>query len=511
MTTSGSIELRGGRVIDVIEGQVLEQGTRLVLEDGRVSAMPGLGGQPDREGDRVIDLGGRRVIPGMINTHAHVTLPIPGPLLSAREARAAKRHGRRQVTKSLADCLDRGVTCVRDTLCEDLRRLERLEQGISSGELSGPRLIRSVVVGRLGGVFTEPRRVSERVVLPMLGFPALEHHDPASGTLAFAPDADERAVRNTVDQAIDERGAATIKVYEQRERKLTYHPGAPVMSQQQLDALADQARRRGVSTTIHHTSVESFRRAVRAGIVTLAHHPLDGPLTLEDARAMRDAGVMIEPTATLAFYYCFARELGRTQQRLAALDEARQRQAEVLVTRDWIEPLRPTVLASMRRAAMGKRRAFGLFDVSPVFRYYSRVLTQGFDNLLLLWEVAGADRFTFGNDAGPNPCGPAAIGLELELLDLCLRERDGAGLRPVDALRLVTHNGAHALGLGDRLGRIEPGAEADLVVLDGDPLTDWRALGRPAAAVFRAGELVVDRCGLDLSGSSQEDEDRVKS
>ena len=45
-----------------------------------------------------------------------------------------------------------------------------------------------------------------------------------------------------------------------------------------------------------------------------------------------------------------------------------------------------------------------------------------------------------------------------------------AGLPPVAALKAATVNAAHAFGLGDRLGTIEPGKLSDLVVIRGNPL-----------------------------------------
>jgi imidazolonepropionase-like amidohydrolase len=45
-----------------------------------------------------------------------------------------------------------------------------------------------------------------------------------------------------------------------------------------------------------------------------------------------------------------------------------------------------------------------------------------------------------------------------------------AGLDAQMALRAVTLNGAEALGLDGRLGSIEPGKDADLVIVDGDPM-----------------------------------------
>lgn len=46
-----------------------------------------------------------------------------------------------------------------------------------------------------------------------------------------------------------------------------------------------------------------------------------------------------------------------------------------------------------------------------------------------------------------------------------------SGLDPVRALRLVTLHPAQQLGVGDRVGSIEVGKDADLVLLDGDPLS----------------------------------------
>lgn len=62
---------------------------------------------------------------------------------------------------------------------------------------------------------------------------------------------------------------------------------------------------------------------------------------------------------------------------------------------------------------------------------------------------------------------PAGIGLHAELRALV-----AAGLRPEQALRAAGVNAAAALGVDPRLGRIATGAIADLVFVEGDPLTD---------------------------------------
>ena len=66
----------------------------------------------------------------------------------------------------------------------------------------------------------------------------------------------------------------------------------------------------------------------------------------------------------------------------------------------------------------------------------------------------------------PNGLG-AGVGLHAEF-----RALQAAGLSPEQALRAAGVNAAAALGLGLQLGRIAPGSLADLVIVDGDPLTD---------------------------------------
>ncbi len=71
------------------------------------------------------------------------------------------------------------------------------------------------------------------------------------------------------------------------------------------------------------------------------------------------------------------------------------------------------------------------------------------------------------------------------------------GFEPWQAVATITSDAAEALGLGDTVGRIQPGLAADLVAVDGDPVEDLAALrrvrdviqaGRP---IVRAGQVLV--------------------
>jgi imidazolonepropionase-like amidohydrolase len=71
------------------------------------------------------------------------------------------------------------------------------------------------------------------------------------------------------------------------------------------------------------------------------------------------------------------------------------------------------------------------------------------------------------------------------------------GIAPLDVLRWATRHGAAAMGRGGELGRIEPGAIADLLIVDGDPSVDIAVLQDPALihAVVKGGVFAVDRLG----------------
>ena len=80
--------------------------------------------------------------------------------------------------------------------------------------------------------------------------------------------------------------------------------------------------------------------------------------------------------------------------------------------------------------------------------------------------AAGGGTIVAGTDS---PIFPYGLSLHAEL-----QAYVDAGLTPFQALETATVNAARALGLGDRLGTIEPGRLADLTFLGGDPLADIR-------------------------------------
>ena len=73
------------------------------------------------------------------------------------------------------------------------------------------------------------------------------------------------------------------------------------------------------------------------------------------------------------------------------------------------------------------------------------------------------------------------------------------GVPPADALVAATRTAAELLDLLDECGTVEAGKRADLVIVDGDPLTDIRLLCRPetALSVIKGGQWVRRTAGLE--------------
>ena len=89
-------------------------------------------------------------------------------------------------------------------------------------------------------------------------------------------------------------------------------------------------------------------------------------------------------------------------------------------------------------------------------------------------------KIVYGTDAVAG-----AHGRNIE--EAIVRVRDG-GQKPMDAIVSLTSLSAQSLGLQDRIGTIAPGMEADLVAVQGDPLTDITVL-RKVGFVMKGGKV----------------------
>jgi imidazolonepropionase-like amidohydrolase len=492
------VKLKNGRFVDVKKGCYFDPGTIVIIEGKKLAHIGPDGASHASRTDFTIDLKGKTVLPGLFNTHCHVTAMAPSLMPEIKDVKLFKAYRQKQLDKNMAECLIHGITHIRDAFTEDLRRVRTLRDRITRGEIPGPRIIQSVVVGPPGGYLTEKPGLIMRWMRKALGAVPVDHNLEYCGVVEFPVDANPQQVRDAVDRAIDERGAEMIKAGEQKENMTNFKPDSTIMRTDQLKAIADQAAKRGLKSHIHQISSDSFRRAVEAGFSSLAHLPRDGVITREDAEAFLASGCYSDPTLSVLYDVSFKikGEPSYEDPYLNKLSEYRRRVHGRLVDEYWISELKDGAMSHFERADSGRMKIFNLFPMTKVFKYYAPAAAFGPLNLRLLFEMGA--KLTTSNDGGIPPCTPAMMQHEIDLIDLFLNATTGDRIfKGADAVKMATIHSAGCLGLEDSFGSIEANKVADLVVLDGDPLTDCHVVGNRAAALFLDGRLTINNCGLE--------------
>lgn len=261
------------------------------------------------------------------------------------------------------------------------------------------------------------------------------------------------------------------------EEGATWFKAYTSISREALAAAVDEAHRRGLRFTGHLCSI-SFREAVELGMDNVEHgffvntdwDPEKTPDTCPSGMRDRLASLEIDSpevratitnlvengmpmTSTLAVYELIVPNRPPLEERtLEAL--APEMRAEYLATREAIaRNASASVMAAVFRKAQEFEKAF--HDAGGVL-------------------AAGVD---------PTGIGGALPGFGDQRNYELLVE---AGFTPVDAIRVMSLNGAAILGDEDDYGSIEAGKRADLVVIRGDPI-DTPAEIRNVTIVFRDG------------------------
>jgi len=211
---------------------------------------------------------------------------------------------------------------------------------------------------------------------------------------------------------------------------------AAQLTPEELTAGVAEARKAGRRTAAHAEGRDGILNAIRAGVDSIEH---GSHLTDQAVELMKRQGTVYVPT------YAVRERLFR-EGRGAGVPEFIVGQVE---------------------------RAFEAHTES-VRRAHRAGLA------VALGTDAGASLFPHGQSAGE-------LARYVEL-----------GFTPMEALVTATRNAAELLGVGDRLGTLEPGKLADLIVVDGNPLEHIAALSGPSAIrlVLIGGAAVVDRDAL---------------
>ena len=497
--TEAVVELTNARVVDVLNGCFFNQNVSVLIKNGEIISMPGLENETSEiQTDFFIDLQGKTMLPGLFNVHCHIQMINPTLFSDFKTIKARKKYHDLQVEKNMADCLARGITNIRDAYSDDLRLNLQLRQRIQNREIPGPRIMQAVVVGGRGGYLTPELKGMKKILLGMLGFGNMEYEDANSGVIAFPPDSNEQQVRDAVDRAIDERGADLIKVGESLEESLLN--SSPItMTMDQMQTITDQSRRRGVQSTIHCVSVDTFQRAVRAGFSSLAHMARDGVLTQKDIDACLNSDCIIEPTLSVGYDMSWRLEgdLFYNDPNLEKLYAFRNKTFADLVDSFWVPELKDCVIAGFNKANLGKYKMLGILNLSKLLTHFSRLVRYGIENSKMLVDQGAT--MACGNDGGIQACTPAMIAHELSMFDLFMNDEvSEKKFNGITAMQTATINSAKSMGIDDHFGSIQTGKVADLVIVDGNPFKDFSIIGKRVDALFMDGKLVINNCGLEV-------------
>ena len=204
--------------------------------------------------------------------------------------------------------------------------------------------------------------------------------------------------------------------------------GDETFTYEELKAAVDAAKARGKRVAVHSYGPDGARDAVRAGATSIEH-----ATDMDDAtiREMAKRGTFYVPTVDHNRYYAEnAAMFGYDSAAVARLDEYRARNLETL-----------------KRAIKAKVK------------------------------------IAMGSDALFTMCGENTRELGWFVK---------AGMTPAQALAAATVSGASLLGKEKELGAVAPGYAADVIAVEGDPLTDINVAINRVRWVMKAGEVVVD-------------------
>ncbi len=376
---------------------------------------------------RRIDGSGKFLMPGMMDLHIHLT----GAVEVTPEGLQDISKDRTKGIRALHSYLYSGVTTVYDAgnvpdYILGLRADER------SGDILSPRIFTT------GSIVTYPG----------------SHGSNEWGTLVDSwpeaiPALDEHIARNPdlLKLTFEERGWGA-------------RPMIPILPVDLMQTIIEYYNDRGIRTTVHTSSEYRARQAIFAGVDTLAHPIIQGPVSGDFVRLM---SVKKTPmVSTLA--------IGENYSRLAEHPEYLDEELyQATLTAEEID-----VLKTERRKEYQERK----------WTWWMKIMTTvAQENVFKINDAGGI--LVAGTDQTSGP----ALHRELELLA-------AAGIPAADIVRIATLNGALFLGNERELGSIEEGKLADLLLLAADPTVDINNAKQIVMVV--KGGVVIDRAKLDL-------------
>jgi imidazolonepropionase-like amidohydrolase len=383
------VAITNARII-VGSGQVIDSGT-IVVRGGRIVSVSA--GAANTQGLRVIDGKGMSAMPGFIDGHKHINT---GPNEKAQ----------------MQSLLEAGYTTILSGGGPGDGNIT-LRDRIDKGEINGPRII-----------------PSERVNL--------------RGTPAEA----RAAIQAMAAKGIKHTG----------EIGLTPEPAPPQAEIEVLKSIVDEAAKAGVQVNVHAVSTPAMVAAIDAGVRRLVHLPN------KDWTSYEAAAKVGSTNSIVAGLIAFGAPI---------IDRESAAPAPVVFSRDNTTRFRdgkpwPEAIAGANREPGGK--------ATGTEAGYTIV------NARRIWDGSNGKGISYSTDQ--NYADLVVLEHELKSFSIVFSMQD--------IFRIIGPNAAEYVGLADRIGTLEAGKLADIILIDGNPTLNIYEMLK-TKVVLKEGKIVLDK------------------
>lgn len=377
--------------------------------------------RPQATGATVIDGGGRTLMPGLIDMHSH--LCIRDGMLMFRDAYDQMAAGA-NTAHAMLDYLDQGFTTARDTGCNILG----IAKGVNKGLYPGPRLFPS------GGFISQTGGHGDTGYFNQ----SLDELDPLAKAgfshIVDSPDEIRKAVRHNL-----RAGATQIKVMAGGGVASEFDPlHMTQFSLEEMKAAVETAADYGTYVTVHAYHDQSVNRAIDAGVRCIEHNFL---VSEETIQRMKREGVALSIQAVMSL-----QAFGDPES--ITFFSADQKAKAAKVNSGARQMLKWAVEHDLLMVTGGDMFGPDLHRQADNLIWLNDEIAQ--DPLLVLKTATSNAAEVLGWSGGMNPYKDAYPDFS---------EEDKA-----------------AKGIG--LGIVEPGAYADVILVDGNPLEDLTRIRR---------------------------------
>jgi imidazolonepropionase-like amidohydrolase len=419
--------LVGGTTINPADGKIVEDAVVSINGD-RIESVTKRKEATLSSGAKSIDCKGKFILPGYIDTHVHFfqsgdlfTRPDGVDLNSIRPYKEEVAWTKSHLSDTFRRYLRSGITSVVDVGGPfwnfEVRKIADATAKAPRVAVAGP-LISSVSREKLN-----------------LGDPPIVKIDNPEQARGF--------VRKLAEQKPD-----LVKIWYIVDQDHPVESFRPIVR-----ATIEESHARKIRVAVHATELETARAAVEEGADVLVHSVIDQPIDDAFVRLLQDRHVILCPTLVVFERYgrTFANKLNLTPE------EKAWGNPEVIATLD-VTKIRGDKLPDRIKNALAKP--------DEALDRIKKIYDVALPNLKKLEDAgvtiaAGTDAGNIGTIHGP------ALFREFQLMK-------EAGLTPMQILQCATANAAKLFGgeVGARLGKIDNGYFADLVILKSNPVDD---------------------------------------